>query len=594
MNATWFAGWTSYCDSLVQHGNVGGENGAAFDESLANEMLLAFVEFALGDTSHWDILANAPAPEGFLKAYYDFSTDIPEYALNSESVILGGPAVHILHMRWAAVHLAVELAGWYPWSLADLTSSQLKVLTNWYEYFEPRNINTLDSNLPDNNGTLPINEAMALVEPPFLSYADKFKSLVGMTGLEHEARCPYVKLCTGGSSWAGPTEWLYRIPRLLGNPAAAARFARDELFAQVGATCPGWGESSQWTVENKGQACEVLVNWFHGPQNRYDTCDAVTCSKEVPGNAGCCPSTGKQAWIHLFRGPGSGHEEQFDYWRNVLKLTGPQWPFSFNMMKKLKVAGCHGAARFFVAAASGMNIPAVFGTNVSAQHKNGWTLSRSHDALEVVGYGALEHGDDLWGPGASLFPASNLFFPAEVALGPSRAWKQLLGQGLYVTRSPKPSSDTSDTLWAELLLMSRTTQYRVSRNYYLSFFDSALTPDYIQTAMDAFFYRVIPQAIDDQGWGHAPVFAVLKGWMNKSFCPAAEPEDQMPKYLADEAVEKLKLHWQTDQAGELVVPNSIWEEPMVQNSLTVLRTMLKLDEYAEQNHLLIEPTEYFP
>jgi len=501
-------------------------------------------EFLEGATGEWSDLEQLPLEDQL------------EVALTYEQ------ARH-LFLRWAAASLAIDCMNWYPWSLAGDTTA-LSTFLQW--------------------------------ETP--------SSLLG---------CPHTSFL--GLTPVGTGKYL--VPKSLVNPAAATTFARFELFAQMKATCPGWGPSPGATkvISNQTEAVRMLVEWFHGPQNAYTPCDALACATVCSPPGGwteealnqCppgvqpfpllgCPQDGTQAWIHLHGGPGD--PVQAWYSNQVAGNLGVPVQ-SFGYLKKVKQGGCGQASSFFVAVAAGMNIPALYGFTLllvtygcPSATEIAYALGHNYTVkLPTMGL-ALWHGDDLWGPGGSLFPGDQLFVGHDVALATAYLARLLISKGVTIEYwtplgdggFPKlvPVSAVAQTD-AKLVQTARHTEYWVTRYLLERFLDNADKDPYVQIALDAFLYRAtakcsppVPACLDcgsQQPEDFLGVFGALKSWMVKTCNPHTYPLIKVASvypsvYRADWGVSP---------------PTTVWEEQAVQGRLYELIAAFGLDKTSYNN-----------
>ena len=417
-----------------------------------------------------------------------------------------------LRSRWAAVHTMIEVNAWYNWSIADSPTS-LSCFTSKYIY------HTADAGNPANtaNSVIP-------------NYYDKD---IGIVGLEHNCFLPQKH----GTERSNEVNGAYR------NPASAAIF--------------GLYLASKHRLATGFDAVSAVVEFIHGQSNAYatswpivgynKTIKPTTVAAPPPNpvdvnwdnvNWGLGNSTfenppkamfhvpldGNQAWIHAIRG-GQGYAPS-DWFSNEL-VNHNVTPTSFGAMRTYKIGGCGPMSHFFVAALAGMGVPAVWGINTWA-YKDGIDF-HSTVRLPLWGLGVY-HGDDLWGPGASLFPARDLFFEEEVVFSAARDIKKLFDSGFVyydpnnnkMPVAPPLSIGWNDaktiplraTQFARNLQTASFSQYLVGRAYISRILRAGLDiADRRQVLLDAVVYRAC---------GQSPIkkaFGAIREWM-KGYNPA--------------------------------------------------------------------------
>lgn len=393
----------------------------------------------------------------------------------------------ILHIRWVAISVGVDLAGWYPWSPVD----------------EPAAMNSL-------------------IRVPYIHDHDDPIERAPRYGPTHESALACRREYLGGQLIG------YRFHPLLLSPAVAASFARFEL---TGSNSP----ASQW------EAIERLVEWFHGPGfaevgiAAYQTigdplasafwmnqnwtgvnpyaCGGMMDLATVPLWGGAFPVTsvlvdGMQGWIHppwaqlTFNG-GCSTYALGDWWEESMgALMAPSAPAGINVTdgpsygrsRYLKMGGCGPAAHFFQATTLAMNIPSQTTPIMIGDYNVHVGLRLPTMAL------GLTHADQLWGPGASLFGADRLFDSDAVVLATAFAQGIFMGQPEWMDPALRANLNATLAFTAEL------THYYVCRNYFSAMLDGYQDPTYRQQLLDSIVFQ------SNAAYG-GMAFGALHEWM---------------------------------------------------------------------------------
>ena len=629
----------TYIDALVS------ELEGAYDEDQLDPWISYFlcetaIEFILAEDSHWSDLERP-------------KTCLVESGEPKEASFLTAGEVFILKIRWAAVHLVVEFADWYPWSIATFGSIGYEVLTRYYEY--PEFFWAVAG--PNHSG--PLSTILDAVNIDTDSPTEKVKALKNTIGCHHDSFLPivrrYPKHC------AAPQQTEYYVPVCLRNPAAAARFARSELYGQA------LGEpGAEWQFHSTGgpkhvafEAVSRLTEWFRGPANRYSCCNPLECAAATfapehakndetstfadlaqtidtyslddfsdPAKAVFqlvdCPKDGFQSWIHtdkqdLWSPMGKQYHLQHWYNRNVaaqLAEDAPDFPGnnSFEFLKTQKVGGCHKTSHFFVAAAVAMNIPALYGYSITRDLAGGGlggrNLTAGHETVRLPAWElAVIHGDALWGPGVSLFPAGMLFIDEHIALAGSRKWLSVLEKkgALYVSFSTEyqqigqlfPQAAVAlRTAFAEIWQSCAHANYWQKRAHFAGMFVAASRrADYRQAALDAFVlgcrpyeYSEILDKFYEEGYG---VFEALSKWMStcsnplhgQLFPELGDPFDPGAKLFSVQP----RLDEGADWASFYPGPESVWKEPSTGGALELLIEKFGLDKLKAYDYYIMMP-----
>ena len=498
-----------------------------------------------GDTPDWDYLENIP--DG-----------------GNRHVYLSLDEARDLYLRHIAVRFVVDCLDWYPWKLWKDTESLLHFLS-W--------------------------------EPDTPTYGFRHKAV-----LKFEA--------TGGNK--------RKIPRPLANPLSAAYWARYELLGAPGAIPQG--------MEPLDALSEV-VEWYHGPENALTSCSPIICASwcDPPGLPGAdwteqalagydleqnppfpivgCSQDGSQAWIHSYIA--YWNPVQTWYWNQIGQNLGiTSGTFEFRSL--VKQGGCGLSSDFFVAAAAGMNIPVLFDYTILANH---WGCKSpvaygslqgtrfklvAHVTIKIPKLGlALRHGDDLWGPGGSLFRGKKLFVPHDIALAAPYKYIQVKEKGGSVMFDSGNSGLAHSNIDLQTRMVLQTeahADYWVSRKYWESMLEDAETEEYAQIALCAFLYGAsemasptynscvqnAPANTSDETLG---VFGMMRKWMHGQANPAYKylgPDiaGHNAPFVPPQAV--YPSLYRSDWGGQ--IPRTLWEEPWIQSRIAALVKTFGLDQ----------------
>lgn len=433
------------------------EVGNLQDEEDGWRFLASFLEVALipyGTANHWEELEQ------------------------SSSLPLAD--VDLLLSRWAAVQLVAELANWYPWSLLDFGESGLNTLLRkavWPEDVE--------------------------------GFGPMFRNDSALVFTD-----------TGSG---------YEIPRVFRNPLKPWLYAKFRLLSSGFPPCS--------PVECARLAVGLVVDWFHGPVNRYSACapffyanickgtwtnplDSYTLA-DPPLPMKYCKKTGQQAWMHPC------HDSawlNYDWFRSALWKAGIHYD-SFEFLQAYKEGGCHMSSRFFVTCLSAANIPSMYGYNPfpSFNRSNPLEARLGVHSTIFLPWGtpdglALGHGDDLWGPGTTLFGIEKLLVPANMALAPAKILCALEDEsgvkfGKYDTYYDVATQD-SQLLhsFMQCIQTGLHSTYAIAARYFLAMAESTDDPAYSQALVDACVFK-------KEAFG-GNVFGALKWWTTRMANPA--------------------------------------------------------------------------
>jgi hypothetical protein len=413
---------------------------------------------------------------------------------------LSGGELHLLHLWWAAVHLGVDVAGWYSWSLADDEAAAQILLA-------PPTVDTAAA-----SGLRPYHALTHRSTVYALAPADK-------TGGWN----PHLMFC---------------------NPTVAAYFARAEVCR--------YAQPSQPL-----DAVDLIVDWIHGPENVYCTCDSLLKAvahpegwcwlhkQPSPGSVGFgmdlamwtlvsaggealaqdkCAYDGSQAWVHGTRcniiDPSclpnyKGHFGPWSLsgWYNdrivplveapdgVRVHTSPGEP-GLGFVIRAKRQGCGPTSWLLAACAAAMNVPAVWGL---VPIGSGGFI---HTTVLLPLHGlAISHGDHLWGPGASVFPARDLWVDHNVALATAYFRREVFEQfGAYGSGS---------TYGRMQEIVYAAARYVTARQYFRAMLQSARNPRYRQVLLDAILFKAQELTqINFLGIGEPVAFSAIREWSN--------------------------------------------------------------------------------
>jgi hypothetical protein len=446
--------------------------------------------------------------------------------------------VNLLNLWRIAVSIAIDLAGWYPWKLSD--SKQMASLLLCPPLFYDPN---------------------ALVQP--------------LLGLLHTSPIAARWMSDGG----------YQVPRALLNPAIAGLAVRYEVL-------------SDSMPADEGIAVSRLVEWFHGPtpDNAYSPFDALKLAVvteaewawQLGGTFGGAPArgpngeildvslddfalsygnqplyvkalnyAGTQGWVHhtvtthSFAYQNAANKYALSHWfadqiaptivvGDRPQLTGG----SFGALLRMKRGGCYECSTFFVAAASGMNIPACFGLVVLG--------SGYHYTVRLPSFGeAIHHGDDLWNPGASLFSGAVLFANEAEILAPTHQYRSCLEEG--EDPDSQPYKDERSALTA-------FSTYKVQREYFEAALKGFNRSRYQQVILDSCIFKSSSLAYP---MGDAPAaFAAWHGWMKPIKNPLGV-EVALSKEQKSYGEERCPIRRKDWGQGGGSVPDHLWAEPRV-------------------------------
>ena len=387
------------------------------------------------------------------------------------------------------------------------------------------------------------------------------------------------------------------------SPIHAAHIAKHEILK---GNC-----NSAW------EGINALVDWVHGPANRYDTCnpmassrvwfdkwagDYVTaCEEETSGNSKTldalplkygpiapyladCKADGQQAWSHLVRVP---PETELKYdgscseWYSLSRwyydrffdacingMFGAASPKGLLIFSRVKVHGCSELSKTFAALGGGANIPVLEGqTSLSGwSSAKGKLLSNNGTVrLPAQGY-ALVHGDDLWGPGSSLFHASKLWIPEDIAL--AATWKKLqfAEKGIKIGSSEGGEFDEE---FNETWFAGELAKYYATRQYFEALLSNCEQSSYwdqwAEVLLDAMMFRSHEFA-DKLGTDYVDlkdggvVFAAMESYMQLKN-PLGPDGSDGESFGNDDIMEQLvRDDWGSDSAQW---PARLVDEPVI-------------------------------
>jgi len=475
--------------------------------------------------------------------------------------------VKTLHLWWVAVHMAVEFAGWYPWHICDSTEDAEALLSFPTVLEEPKRTDVKD-----------------------MYYL--CRDLEYSTPIRVERK--------------GPDQHL--LAQVFLNPAVAAYAARYEI-------CGDYHPQTQMS------AVDVLVEWFRGPIKKpsfyvFDPLiSALKAEDDWAGKAGAhdqvtgaaipdaegavhdfdidqfdlpwqaisqtmppfsvpwCNFAGRQGWMHWSAtkyaykfGPLCLNNNPtcyspynlWSWYSSKNKIVAPAGVDSDEHSSlwwglRVKIGGCEKASRVFCCLAAAMNVPAVFGFTL---------MGKFHTTVKLPTKGlALRHADDLWGPGASLFPANKLWINADVALAARQLYWQQVLDGI----------DETSLALEDRMATQVHCRYHVLRHYLESMVEATQIADYKQVALNAAVFKASPfgAARDSK-----VAFGAVRKWCQSSSNPLLAPkEDLKSTPVADALVPLVRDDWGPDSTKW---PSTIWEEPRMQKLVAAAYDTLTL------------------
>lgn len=327
----------------------------------------------------------------------------------------------------------------------------------------------------------------------------------------------------------------------------------------------------------------------------------MECAEQFQGDPEqYCVLDGTQPWSHIWQGTygdSSASMGQWQYWMDKYGSNPPSdSPRNFRVLKKLKIGGCTTAANFFAATLCAMNIPATVASPIwaSGSSKTDWSVNFSHATVSIAGIWAVRHGDDLWGPGASLFRWDQLLLPHGTVLRANKLyldklkytkqWFNLLAEYNMATTT-EPSE--GQLQWGLMVQTARHSKYWIARKYYWAMLKSYSDPRYTQVLLDALFYLVVPYEATGQGWaGEGTILYAMKLWMLWIPNPYESPLPLPSGITKDDVEPQLRRDdWMLTRTGGLIVPANLWWEPYTKAKLAEIVKAMFLEEYAVQNGL---------
>ena len=510
------AGWQETVQALV---SAIVDVGAAGQFGDGLELIQAFLEFYFvnfGGAVNWQDVMDSNVPQ------VKYAQLAPAHA-------------RTLYYRWMAVCLVSELGGWYPWSLAEGGQTSIEHFARWQ------------------------------VADPDLVHGGAFFP---------DAQLPFWKFTPGVVAIHAP----------LSDPVPAVQFALR-------------------LVENAKPNSDLsavyrLTDWFHGPENAYASGVVIDCEKKW------CPATydsyghkfyggvcepintnpnlksdyslekppyplqqfvvdGSQSWVHEPIG------YMFNNWFFQELANHGQRPWSYEAVSVYKLGGCDMNSSFFAATATALAVPISVGGNPLITFMGGDVGTTSHGSLWLPTFQkALLHGDDLWGPGASLFPASQLWQPASEVL----AWRDYLAslpaEGVFPSGSwfwgdSKVHSDAwtpkmRRTL-ATYLAISASVDYRVSLNYFTAMLKWAFSAEYAGIVRDAVIFQASGLSIA----GKPLAFGAIKKWAGTAHNRFSTAQNAFPLPASLWANVDWSVVLPVPDAGP-TAPRNVWEDPTFQ------------------------------
>jgi hypothetical protein len=466
-----------------------------------------------------------------------------------------------LHIWWVAVQMAVDMAGWYPWSLL---------------------------NNPD--------DLKVLFTPPGMEKPGAVVS--SMCGFAHSTPLFATKFADGFviADKAGSG-----LPLL--HPPAAALFSWNEV-------CQGKPPASQMDAANK------LVEWFHGPANRHAVFEPLVSAYRhesywawkvggynktslglpgasvVPPNGHTwqdetldvfdmglqpppfdfhvCRFGGHQAFVgrtrtancYRYGGALKALARDDTLWKwyadqiavDVPSGVGAAKGFdhdTFGFLMRRKAGEAVHAAQFFVASSIGMNVPALFGLNWVG---DAWSHALWLPTLKR----ALPVAEALWGPGAALFPTDDLWDPGFDTLKPG-VFRADFEKQVGVVTSEQLSQKKAKADRASLHAL-----YRMGRKYFESMLKARTKVSYEQEVLDAIVFK--SHAFPPIAGKGVAAFQALRHWASAGYMlnphrgvPLPAGEDQ-----AEEEIPIVQKGWGSNPA---LYPRSVWAEKNVQEEV---------------------------
>jgi hypothetical protein len=438
--------------------------------------------------------------------------------------------LRLTYWHWQSVHIMAELGGWYNHSLVDIPDDQWTLLLR----FEPQSTSELILGVRTSCFNWELNKGS--IFPAYNLQAHLFYPLESLVvALELNE---YFDV--GGAGF-------FSILEVVGN----------------------------------------TLEWFHGPSNAYETCRINECVKIAPeqwcGSVSNtlaapvapylqCAWDGKQAWSHPVVGAGCMQSTKYTFYVNGAPLNNPLWA------AKIKLGGCSDVAGFAIAVLAAMNIPAVY-CCAGIPVLFGPTLSD----VQIGQHGGIYfpflkmgvfHGDDLWGPGASLFQPMSLLVPAEKLFAGVVAHGQFnepwltkggnnVGAGVSFSElKGYAASPAQLECFATQAYVTMLAYYWTCRRYFKAMLQSAHDPRRSSIIRDAGVFH--PDAPED----NVLAFRAVKYWAEWCLNPAHQGmAEELKGYVVKELVPPELVN------GHAV---SVWHDHEIQSAVLSAYEKLEL------------------
>jgi len=507
----WIETWKQVLD--VAFDELGLHNNPIGQQVFADIIILNFLELAMGETQEWSEFRGARNRVTVVGGHV-----VP----HPHSAYLSPYELLLIRVRWLAVHLAVELADWYPWSISDFGEDGIRQLVRARQFPITLNWKTTASSHSGFLGDVLQSLDMVATDE------EKLGALLGMTAFATECMLPVVTAPEGAF-----------VDNIFRNPSEPCLFAHKDLYGQSLGVPGGlqWSFTSSNPLDNAYQAVCSLIEWFHGPANTYTASDPLqragtTFAKtvafktleqfadkcmtlgldEAPFEIVDTVRDGRQAWVHgdiSFNCALKSWYISRKFYAEYGESGGEYYGPDYALLSRLKIGGCQEAGRFFAATLAAMNVPVVTGNPMFSMgvafpdDAKTFGYRGAHFGLWLPWRNvALEHADLLWGPGASLFPAEKLFINADVVLAPGKMWFNALGNGVFVEPGvaygdlcvdwPTIGQKDPRGYFAQIWQSGMNMRYAVSRTRWEAFLSAGWDSRYAQVVADGALYECAP------------------------------------------------------------------------------------------------------
>jgi hypothetical protein len=412
-----------------------------------------------------------------------------EYVSNKS--LLEGDA-HRLHLLWVAVQIAVDMAGWYKWSLAQSAPDKAMLLVPPGKH-DPNKCNNWGDETQGFLHSTPLFMIPTANDPKRFKFGHWAESGVPFLNPFAAAFFTWFEVC-GGQSPASQTEGINKLVEWFRGPGNV--HSSFDPLAPARRTEDFWAwKAGGYVVNGPPVQPSLPAQWQDVKLGDFDLTNSP-----APFAYAVCRFSGKQAWAHISHSKrdytyksnndATRNQGRLREWYSDAILSSLDVPVGVNAGKGIeydslgflirrKLGGCGPCASLFVASAISMNVPALYGEN---WHSGDW-----HHALWLPTLNkSMEHADNLWGPGAGLFPAAGIWNEDATAtdLAPGR-----LRRAFREAEVQNPLDPNLVVLRAVAERAGLHTKYRTGRRCFQNMLNAIANVQYEQVVLDAVVFK---------------------------------------------------------------------------------------------------------